>query len=190
MGVLIGKKVRINGMPLRLELDGVFGNMSASTNQLDPQGLDETVKSDVSWILTARTGLEHQLGPTTLFANGGLAIARISNSVTDIDFGPDRFPQEDPDDSFSDNSIHIGWVIGAGAEMPLSKNNKARFLRDDEGWILRLEGSYIDLGENTYEVNHSGGNSCGPGGPRRPCLYRIENKVGLVRLAIIKRFSL
>ena len=187
-GVLVGKRVRINGVPLRLELDGTIGNMSASTNTLDPQGLDETAKSDVLWVVTARAGLEHQLGPATLFANGGLAVARISNSVIDIDFGPNTPPHEDSDDSFSDNSIHVGWVVGVGAEVPLNKKSNARLLRDDEGWFLRLDGSYMDFGEDTYEVNHSGGNSCGPGGPYKPCFYNIENKVGIVRLAIIKRF--
>ncbi len=187
-GMLVGKRIRINGVPLRLELDGTVGNMSASTNKLDPQGLDETARSDISWIVTARAGLEHQLGPATLFTNGGLAVARISNSVIDIDFSPDKPPQEDPDDSFSDNSIHVGWVIGAGAEVPLGKNGNAKLLRDDKGWVLRLEGSYIDFGEDTYEVNHSGGNRCGPGGLHKPCLYNIENKIGIVRLAIIKRF--
>ena len=169
-GLLIGKRLRINGVPLRLELDATFGNMSDSTNQLDPKGLDETAKSDISWLVTARAGLEQQLGPATLFANGGLALARVSNSVIDIDFARDKPPWYDPDDSFSDNSTRIGWVLGVGAEAPLGTNRRAELLRDDEGWFLRVEGSYIDLGDRDYEVNHSGNNSCGPGGERRPCV--------------------
>ena len=75
-GILIGRHVKINGVPLRLELDGTFGDMSASTNTLDPQGLDETVESDILWFVTARAGLEKQLGSATVFASGGLAVAR------------------------------------------------------------------------------------------------------------------
>ena len=183
-GVLVGRK--FNGLPLRFEVDTIFGDMSASSNKLDPKGLDETVKTDVLWILTARAGLEKDLGLAKLFANGGLAIARISNSVVDIDFSFNKPPQKDPDDSFSDNSIHLGWVIGIGAEMPLS----GKTLPNDEGWTLRVDGSYINFGENTYQVNHSGNNRCGHEGPRRPCSYNIKNEVSLIRLALIRRFSL
>ena len=189
-GVLIGKQLRINGVPLRIELDGTFGDMSASTNTLDPEGLDETAKADVRWIVTARAGLEKDLGPATIFANTGLAVARISNSVIDIDFSSTRPPQEDPDDSFRDDSIQIGWVVGAGAEVALDGKGKAKTLRDAERWILRMEGAYINFGEDTYTVNHSGNNSCGPGGLRRPCFYNIKNEFGIIRVALIRRFSL
>ena len=169
-GVLIGKKVKITGIPLlRLELDGTFGDISAGTNKVDPKGLDETVEADAVWLFTARAGFEEKLGPVTLFINGGLALAQISNSVTDIDFGPNKPPMKDFDDSFSDDSVHVGWVVGAGAEVPVFGSNSKFLQDDDDNWILRLEGSYINFGESSYEVNHSGNNICGPGGPNRPC---------------------
>ena len=187
-GALIGERLNINGVPFRIELDGTIGGISASTNTLDPIGLDETVKTDVRWIVTARVGLEKKVGPATLFANSGVAVARVTNSVIDIDFGPNTPRHVDLDDSFKDDSIKIGWVAGVGVEVPLNKNT--RIFRDDEGWVLRLEGFYVDLGEDDYEVNHSGGNSCGPDGPHRPCVYNIETKAGVIRLALIRRFSL
>ena len=135
-GVLVGKKFKIGGVPFRIELDGTFGDMSATTNTLDPGGLDETAKAEFRWSVTTRAGIEHAVGPATVFATGGLAIARIANSVTDIDFPPRRI---DPDDSFRDSSTEIGWVIGVVVETPLA---------DD--WTLRLEGSYLDFGSSTY----------------------------------------
>ena len=186
-GLLIGKKVNINGIPLRLEIDGTFGDISASTNKLDPIGLDETAETNVRWIVTTRAGLEKDLGPVTVFASGGLAIARVSNSVVDIDFGPNKPPQKDLDDSFFNDSTQLGFVLGMGAEVPLSD---ARTLQNNEGWTLRMEGIYINLGEDTYHVNHSGGNSCGPNGPRRPCSYTIKNEISILRLVIIRQFSL
>ncbi|MCY4513280.1 MAG: hypothetical protein OXB86_06295 [Bdellovibrionales bacterium] len=188
-GFLIGKKASINGLPVRLELDGTFGKMSAQTNRLDPEGLDETAKSEVLWLVTARAGLEKNVGLVTLLANSGLALARISNSVTDIDFRRDAPPQRDPDDSFQDNSIHLGWVFGLGAEIPLDKNLQ-RALQDDETWTLRLEGSYINFGKDRYTVNHSGNNRCGVDGPRRPCIYTIKNEIGILRFVLSRRFSL
>ena len=88
-GALVGKKFEVGSMPLRIEIDGTFGGLSATSNRLDPEGLDETVKSEFRWIATARAGIEQAIGPATVFATGGLAAARIANSVTDIDFGPD-----------------------------------------------------------------------------------------------------
>ena len=174
-GVLVGKKFEIGGMPFRIEFDGTLGDLSADTNTLDPEGLDETAKAEFGWSVTTRTGVEYAIGRSTIFVTGGLAIARVANSVTDIDFPPTRL---DHDDSFYNSSTEIGWVVGAGVETPLADN-----------WILRLEGSYLDFGSSTYYVNRSGNNSCGPGNPGRPCPYHVENNLALVRLAIIYPFS-
>ena len=46
----------------------------------------------------------------------------------------------------------------------------------------------VDLGRRTYYVNHSANNTCG-GTTRRPCPYDIENRLGIVRAAIIRRFG-
>ena len=178
-GALVGKKFEVGSVPFRIELDGTFGGLSATSNMLDPEGLDETVKSEFRWIATARAGIEQAVGPATVFATGGLAAARIANSVTDIDFGPDMPLRVDPDDSFRDSSTEFGWVIGLGVEAPLA-----------DAWALRLEGSYLDFGRSTHYVNRSGDGRCGPGNPRRPCPYNIKNKLGIVRLAIIYRFGL
>ncbi len=182
-GVLVGKKFRVEGVPFRIEVDATFGDPSATTNTLDPEGLDETAKAEFRWSVTTRLGLEHTFERVTVFTTGGLAIARIANSVTDMDFIPNSSltpppTRVDPDDSFRDSSTEIGWVIGAGIETPLA---------DD--WILRLEGSYLDFGSSTYNVNRSANNACGPGGPRRPCPYRVEANLALVRLALIYPFS-
>ena len=178
-GALVGKKFEVGNVPLRIELDGTFGSLSATSNRLDPEGLDETVKSEFRWIATARAGIEQAVGPATVFASGGLAAARIVNSVTDIDFGPDMPSRIDPDDSFRDSSTEFGWVIGLGVETLLA-----------DAWALRLEGSYLDFGRSTHYVNRSGDGRCGPGNPRRPCPYNVENKLGIVRLAIIYHFGL
>ena len=178
-GALVGKKFEVGNVPLRIELDGTFGSLSATSNRLDPEGLDETVKSEFRWIATARAGIEQAVGPATVFASGGLAAARIVNSVTDIDFGPDMPSRIDPDDSFRDSSTEFGWVIGLGVETLLA-----------DAWALRLEGLYLDFGRSTHYVNRSGDGRCGPGNPRRPCPYNVENKLGIVRLAIIHHFGL
>lgn len=174
--VLVGKKFTLGFVPLRVELDGTFGDIAAKTDRLDPQAFDETARSEFQWVATARAGVERTLGPVTLFANGGLATARIAESVTDIDGLPQR--HVDPDDSFRKSATKIGWVVGVGLEIPLT-----------DAWHLRLDGSYMDFGRSTRYVNHSGNNRCGPGGPAQRCPYRIENALGLMRVGFVYRFG-
>ena len=172
-GLLIGKKFDLGNMSVRVELDGIIGDLESETNQLDPEGLDETAVAEFQWITTARVGIEKSIGSVTVFVTGGLALARIENSVTDIDFGADRPPAVDPDDSFRDRSTETGWVVGFGAEVPLTG-----------AWTMRFEGLHLDFGRSGHHANHSGNNSCGPGGPREPCPYRVENELDVFRLAI------
>jgi len=177
-GALIGKKFDFGDASIRLELDGTIGDLEARTNQLDPQGLDETAVAEFQWITTARVGIEKSFGSVTVFATGGMAWARIENFVTDIDFGPDRPAMVDPDDSFRDKSTETGWVAGFGAEVQLT-----------EVWVARLEGLHLDFGRNDHHVNHSGNNACGPEGPRRPCPYKIENELDVFRLVFIRQLG-
>ena len=189
-GALIGRKFEAGGLPLRLEFDATFGGGSAKTNRIDPGNPadpDETVESEFRWIATARAGLEKAIGAATIFASAGLAVARVENSLTDLDrsldrsFDPPRPTpwRKDPDDSFREVSTEFGWVIGAGVETPVS-----------DAWTLRLEGSYLDFGNSTHRANRSGNNRCcGADTPRRPVSYRIENKFGIVRLGLIYRFG-
>ena len=177
-GLLVGRKYTLNRARFRIELDGNFGDMSARSDRLDPVGRDETARARLRWVATARVGLQHQEGPVTIFVNGGAAVARITNSVTDIDFSRDMPPRMDPDDSFHDRSTKIGWVLGLGIEGPLAA-----------AWAWRLDGSYLGFGRGTHRVNRSGNNPCGPGGARQACPYRVENHLVMVRFAIIRRFD-
>ena len=194
VGVLAGKKFDVGGVPFRVELDGAFGDLSARTNRVDPpgpgiptcpEGGDETVESRFRWIVAARVGVERAMGPATVFVAAGPAVARIVNSLTDIDreFDHEREVchswRVDPDDSFRDDDTTIGWTIGAGVETALAG-----------AWTLRLEGSYLDFGRSAHSANRSGdGRCCGDGTVRRPVSYRIENELGILRLAVVRRFD-
>ena len=195
VGALAGRKFDVGGIPFRVEIDGAFGDLSASTNRLDPprprtlptcpQGGDETAESKFRWIVAARVGVERAMGPATVFAAAGPAVARIVNSLTDLDQGFDADRQVcspqyvDPDDSFRDDDTTVGWTIGAGVETALA-----------DAWTLRLEGLYLDFGESTHTANRSGdGRCCGAGSVRRPVSYRIENELGVLRLAVVRRFD-
>ena len=132
-GALIGKKFAIGGVPLRIELDGTFGYLPAKRDALDPEGRDETAKSEFRWIATARAGIEQAIGRATLFATGGLALAEIANSVTDIDSGPTRGPLTIPFETARRKSA--GWPESVKA--PLSTTLNLDFGRK-RGWTSTI----------------------------------------------------
>ena len=187
-GVLAGAGFDLGGVAARIELDAGFGRMSAGSDMLDPKpdpaNRDETVESALRWTVAARAGIAHAIGPATLFAVAGPALARIDESVTDLDRGltPDRRPTPwrlDPDDSFNSRATRMGWTAGLGVEAALGG-----------AWALRLKASWFDFGKRDRVVNHSGDGRCGPVGPRRPCAYELETRLALVRLALVRRFAL
>ena len=69
-------------------------------------------------------------------------------------------------------------VTVAPFEMPLAAR-----------WALRFDGSYLDFGSETYRVNLSGNNPCGPGGAMTACRYTVRNRLGVLRLGIVYRFG-
>ncbi len=195
-GGLVGQRFAVGGAPLRIEIDGAFGGPSATTNRIDPRvvavqpppgGSDETAVSEYRWIAAARVGIERIAGPATFFVAAGPAVARIDNALTDLDRGLDRGVdpprptpwRPDPDDSFRDGATKVGWTVAAGVETALA-----------DGWVLRLEGLYLDFGRATHRANLSGDDRCcGSGSPRRPVSYTVDNRLAAMRLAIVLRFD-
>lgn len=193
-GALIGRRFGLGGARLRVELDAGFGGLSAKTDGLDPPrprtyptclvGGDETAAAKFRWTAAVRAGIEWEMGPATVFAAAGPAVARIEESLTDLDQrldpgGASCTQWMDDDDSFRGAAARIGWTIGLGVETPLA-----------EGWTLRLEAAHLDFGRRTYAANLSGdGRCCGPGTERRPVSFRVANRLGVLRLGIVRRFD-
>ncbi len=180
-GFLVGRKFRIGAVQARIEFDASLADISAGTRRLDPTCPDEAAETRLKWVASLRAGIEESIGGVTLFVSAGPGVAHIVNAVTDTDYSGssclERDLRLDDDDSFRDSATHLGLAVGAGAEMPLTG-----------GWIMRFEGSWLDFGRSNYAVNRSGNNPCGPGGPRAPCAYRIENRLGMLRVAAIMNF--
>ena len=180
-GVVAGRDFRLGRVPLRLEADAAFGGLPGATRQLDLVGRDETAASELRWVGTVRVGVRRSIGRAGVFLSGGMSVAGISNSFTDLDTEPDGRPHVDPDDSFDERPTQVGWVAGAGLELPAA-----------DAWTLRIEGMYMDLGETDHQVeNRRGPNAgiCGPGGLPSPCRYGIDQRFALLRLVVVRHFG-
>ncbi|MYH26622.1 MAG: outer membrane beta-barrel protein [Holophagales bacterium] len=181
VGVVAGWEFVPRRTAIRVELDGFVGGLPGAARQVDPVGLDETAASELRWAATARVGARRSLGRAAAFLSGGVAVAGISASFTDLDLGPDGRMAVDRDDSFAGRSTRVGWVAGAGLEMPLG-----------DVWMLRFEAMRMDFGEAVDEApNVTGVNAgvCGPSGLPSPCEYRIDHRFDLARLVVVRRLG-
>lgn len=181
-GAVAGQRVMIDGIGYRYEAEAMLGDLSAHTNRLDPTCTDEAANSRFRWLVAARFGVEKSFDNWRAFAAAGPAIARIVNSVTDTDYSGtsclERDLRFDVDDSFRRESTRIGWTLGIGVETDLTHN-----------WVLRLDSAHFNFGRKIYTVNHSQNNPCGPGGPRAPCTYTVNNRITALRVALVYRFG-
>ena len=178
-GILIGRQLTDGRFPLRVEASGAFGDLVAQTNRLDPRGRDETARSEPRWVASLRLGVAASRGPATFFVSAGPAVAGLLNAVEDLDrSGLDDPWHRDPDDSFENRDTAFGWAASAGVEINVG-----------DAWRLRLEGAHFDFGSGKHTLNHSANNRCGPGNPRSPCVYTVDNELSMVRLAALRRFG-
>ena len=186
-GFVAGHKFSPAGLPLRFEFGLTGGSYRAQSNQLDPNGLDETVRSNFKWISTAQLGFDFPLGDVRTIFFLGVAAARISHSVTDIDTvcvsgcetDDRKFAKNvDPDDSFATSLTALAPVVSIAVEYPIEQN-----------WSLRFGASYMEFSPSRHFVNRTGNNPCGRGGPRRPCPYDISSRMVSAHLSIIRYFG-
>ena len=179
-GVVAGRYFRLGSVRLLFEADGAFGGLPAATRQVDPVGLDETAAAELHWVGTARLGVRRSLGRFGVFVAGGVSVAGVSNSFTDLDERADGLAQVDPDDSFDERPTRIGWVAGVGIETPVAG-----------AWTLRFEGLYNDFDETVHQAeNRLGANAgvCGAGLPS-PCRYGFDQRLALLRLVLVRRLG-
>lgn len=156
--LLIGEELRINGVPVEVKLDEVVG-----ARKLNREG-----EPDDQWFVTARADVKKKFESATLFASGGLAIARLS-SDTAVDFELEEQEYvKNPSDS---DRIQLGWTVGLGAEIPLNQDVGGTS-QSEKGWLLRIEGAHIKLEEKDYIIKQSG----------------MEGETNVMSVFLIRRF--
>lgn len=121
-GIHLGYNQAFNSIVLGVEGDIEASGVSGSVDSRFA-GTIKT-KIDVQGSLRARLG--YAMGPTLLYATGGLAVAHFRTSY-------DEGPTTD-----SSSNTKAGWTLGAGVEYAFTQN-----------WTTRVEYRYTDFGKFT-----------------------------------------
>jgi outer membrane immunogenic protein len=98
----------------------------------------EPVTQKLSWFSTYRGRLGFEIGPWLLYGTGGLAMAKIDTSYSDI------FPNGFVGHIGSDSRTRVGWTAGGGVEYALAGN-----------WSVKAEYLYLDFGSYNFRANET-----------------------------------
>jgi outer membrane immunogenic protein len=107
-----------------------------------PDGFNAEFKSSIDWLATARARVGFTAGSILFYATGGAAFADLSSEASYLSLvGTTLVPAV-----IADDSVEVGWTVGAGIEALLTPNLSAKLEYNyvDFGENRRLVGSYID----------------------------------------------
>ena len=162
-GLQVGYNWQLSSVVIGAEIDGT---LSGQNSKADPffDGKNATLKTRERWSGTARLKVGLPVGGVPLVDNillygtGGVAYAHWKSEPQESDiYGNARQ---------SDAQNHLGWVVGAGVEMPLGSNLSAK-----------LEYLRTQYGKQKYDLKTESGDKLG-----------IDHDVNTVRLGLNLRF--
>jgi outer membrane immunogenic protein len=149
-GVAAGQNFQSGKVVFGIEVDfgsfglrNVVGRNGVPYTQFPATNYSMRAALETDWLLTARARVGWTpVSNFLLYATGGLAVTKVqvSNSFSDND-------RAQGVGGTSDEQTRIGWTIGGGAELALSRN-----------WSLKAEYLHVDFGS----VRASSSVFCGP----------------------------
>jgi outer membrane immunogenic protein len=98
----------------------------------------EPVTQGLSWFSTYRGRLGFEMGPWLVYGTGGLALAKINTSYSDV------FPNGFVGHIGSDSRTRVGWTAGGGVEYALAGN-----------WSVKAEYLYLNFGSYVFRANET-----------------------------------
>jgi outer membrane immunogenic protein len=139
-GGLLGFATQSGALVLGGEADFNLGNLSGSFGpNLEGLTADSTVDSHVNWLGTLRGRFGYAAGNVLFYGTGGLAIAGISDHLSDFDgLGS----------AASASSVAAGWTAGAGVAFKISDHLS-----------VKAEDLYVRLNKPDATFDDSSGNA-------------------------------
>jgi len=169
-GLQAGYNWQLSSLVVGAEVDGSFSGLEGKHDPFfDGKGTN-VLRDRQQWVGTARLKVGLPVGGVPLannvllYGTGGLAVSRWNTLMhaegSSFLTGPYNFREKD-------SRIHLGWVAGAGVEMPLSSSLS-----------LKLEYLRTDYGRKKYDLSTVEIDS-----------FKIDHKTDTVRLGVNYRFS-
>jgi outer membrane immunogenic protein len=149
-GVVVGQSFQSGKVVFGIEVDfgsfglrDVVGRAGVPYTQFPSVNYSMQAALETDWLLTARASIGWTpVSNFLLHATGGLAVTKVQVSNSFSDNGTAQGVG-----GTSDEQTRIGWTIGGGAELALSRN-----------WSLKAEYLHVDFGS----VRASSSVFCGP----------------------------
>lgn len=136
-GFQVGYNVQSGTLVVGLEADFSWTGMNADGRFTTPLGSQWDIESDINYFGTVRGRLGALVtNNLLLYATGGLAWANV-----DVKQATNFIAPPDVGGRTSGDFNHIGYAIGAGAEVALGSN-----------WTLKGEYLFVDLGKEDYQL--------------------------------------
>lgn len=104
------------------------------------------LRSKIDSLGTVRGRIGYAPSNWLLYITGGLAVGGVDNSVAEILNPGNACTSTAACRASSDNSVRVGWTIGAGAEWLIVPN-----------WSVGVEYLYVDLGRTSITQAPAGG---------------------------------
>lgn len=140
-GLQVGANYQVGSLVFGIEADASMADLDASGRFTTkaPNHTTWDVSSKVEAFGTVRGRMGIVSGPILLYGTAGLAWGVTKNEQATNWFAP---APPDVGGRTSGREAHVGWAAGAGAEWAIGN-----------GWALKAEYLYVDLGDQTYALN-------------------------------------
>jgi outer membrane immunogenic protein len=126
----------------------------------DPNYANAELASRYNWLGTTRGRAGFVMDRTLVYATGGFAYARVSNSYSDSPHGTQTA-----------SGVKGGWTVGGGLEYALSPN-----------WTVKGEYLYVNLQNTDLNAVWTGT------GGTSSAIFHFKNDLNIVRLGVNYRF--
>lgn len=137
-GAQIGYNFQSGAWVFGAEADIAFANISGGTDCPNPV---YSCNSNVNWLGSVRARAGYAFDSLLLYGTAGLGMGGVR--IETVHTGGAAIPPSGTPVN-GQRKTRVGWTVGAGAELALSKN-----------WSIKSEYAYYDLGRDTFAIDNA-----------------------------------
>jgi outer membrane immunogenic protein len=146
-GAQVGFNRQVGNFVFGIEGDISWANIEGEGSDVDPRPESESIPSfEVDWLSTIRGRAGVAIDRVLIYGTGGVAFAGVTGNISNL---------EGAGDNRSDDHVHTGWTLGAGAEFAVTNNVsiKGEYLYADFGGENFNFGDFYGAGDLTADAD-------------------------------------